>query len=97
VREYLEAHAHKNPSLADLAKLADLSADHLTRSFRQQYGMPPHAFLREVRLNRARKLLLAGKPITLVALETGHSDHAHLTRLFKRHFGNKPSEIRSRA
>lgn len=95
VREYLiEAHA-SNVSLEDLAKVASLSPYHLHRIFTREVGMSPHAFQTQVRISRARVLLNEGKPLHVVAAETGFADQSHFTREFKRYIGLTPGAYRS--
>lgn len=93
-REYLEAHAHENVSLDELASVGGISPFHLARMFRQQTGLPPHAYLTHLRINRAKKLLAFGTPIAEVALAVGFSDQSHLTRWFKRIVGITPGQYR---
>jgi AraC-like DNA-binding protein len=96
VREFLiEAHA-RAVSLEDLAKVAHLSPYHLHRVFTREVGMPPHAFQTQVRISRARVLLNEGKPLQVVAAETGFADQSHFTREFKRYVGLTPGAYRSR-
>ncbi len=89
---YLESCYAENVSLAELAHIAGLSPFHLTRIFRQAVGLPPHAYLNQVRIRQARQLLLAGRPIAAVALDTGFADQSHLTRRFKRIVGVTPGQ-----
>ena len=91
-REYLQEHAAENVTSQALARFADLSAFHLCRVFRQAVGMTPHAYQTQVRVRRAKSLLRAGLPITLVAAEAGFYDQAHLTRHFKRIVGLTPGQ-----
>lgn len=90
VREYLEDNHADNVSLEELSRLANLSPFHLTRVFGEQVGMPPHAYQTQVRVARARELLLRGWPIARTAFETGFADQSHLTRHFKRLVGVTP-------
>jgi AraC-like DNA-binding protein len=90
VRMYLEDNYANNVSLEELARLAELSPFHLARLFRQEVGMPPHAYQLQVRLARAKRLLLHGLPVTEVASATGFFDLSHFTRHFKRHLGVAP-------
>ena len=83
VREYLTENYQQNVSLAQLSSLTGLSPFHLTRVFHKETGMPPHAFLKQVRVLRAKALLRRRVPISHVALETGFADQSHLTRTFK--------------
>jgi AraC-like DNA-binding protein len=52
--------------------------------------MTPHAYLRQVRVERAKEMLAAGLSISEVALAVGFFDQSHLTRYFKRILGLTP-------
>ncbi len=93
VRHYLETHYMDNPSLDDLAQVAGLSPYHLVRVFRAETGLPPHTYLTQVRIRRAKTHLQAGEPIAAVAAATGFSDQSHLTRRFKRIVGVTPGQF----
>lgn len=88
--EYLIEHHAENVFLGKLADLAGLSPFHFSRLFSEQVGMPPHAFQTQVRVARAKTLLLEGWPISQVATDTGFADQSHLTRHFKRLVGITP-------
>jgi len=90
VKAYLDEHYAEEISLEDLASIANLSAFHLTRIFRQAIGLPPHAYQAQVRLDHARRLLSQGLSVSYVASETGFFDQAHFTHQFKRYFGVTP-------
>ena len=95
VRDFLDQCPEPGVSLADLAALADLSPSHLSRSFRREFGLPPHAYLIQVRVSRARTLLRRGMPVIEVATCVGFTDQAHLTRHFRRLVGVTPGHYRS--
>lgn len=92
VQEYLGAHFAENVSLEQIAALADLSPFHLIRVFRRQVGLPPHAYLTQVRIKKAKILLALGEPIAQVAIKTGFVDQSHLTKHFKRVVGVTPGK-----
>ncbi len=89
---YLEAHYMDNITLEQLAQIAELSPFHLTRIYRKAIGLPPHAYLTQVRIRHAKNLLSLGLPIAQVAFETGFADQSHLTRHFKRIVGVPPGQ-----
>ena len=89
-REYLEDNLGRGVSLEELARLANLSPFHLARVFRDEVGLPPHAYQAQARVDRARSLLLRGWPAARVARETGFADQSHLSRRFKRLVGVTP-------
>jgi AraC-like DNA-binding protein len=92
VREYLEAHYFENVLLEQLAAIANLSPFHLVRAFRTEMGLPPHAYLTQIRIERAKTLLAQGWPVAQVAAETGFADQSHLTKRFKGIVGVAPGQ-----
>ncbi len=92
-RQYLEEHAARNVALAELARVADLSAFHLCRVFGAAVGMPPHAYQTQIRVARAKALLVVGHlPLAQIATEVGFASQSHLTRHFTRLVGATPGQ-----
>jgi AraC-like DNA-binding protein len=98
VKAYLQAHHAEDVSLEDLSRLTHLTRFHLLRVFRKNTGVPPHAYLRQVRVQQAKRLL-ADQSLDLsladVASATGFTDQSHLTKWFKRLFGYTPGQYRN--
>ncbi|WP_348267901.1 AraC family transcriptional regulator [Edaphobacter paludis] len=92
VRDYMDANYGCDISLDDLAKIAQLSPYHLLRSFRSAVGLPPHAYLNQIRIEAGRHLLQLGHSIAEVATATGFVDQSHFTRHFKRIMGVTPGQ-----
>ena len=92
IRDYLVTHHATNISLDELASQVDLPPLRLLRTFRKQIGLPPHAYLNQVRVQQAKRLLVAGWSIADAAIETGFSDQSHLHRHFKRMVGVTPGQ-----
>jgi AraC-like DNA-binding protein len=90
VADLLEERLTDPPALAELAGLTGLSQFALLRAFRAETGLPPHAYLNQQRVRRARALLDQGITPADVAFQTGFADQAHLTRHFKRVVGVPP-------
>ena len=91
VRDVLHERLTDPPALAELADLTGLSQFALLRAFRGATGLPPHAYLNQLRVRRARQLLDSGCSPADVAADTGFADQAHLTRHFKRVVGVPPA------
>jgi AraC-like DNA-binding protein len=91
VRDLLHERLADPPALAELAAMTGLSQFALLRAFRAATGLPPHAYLNQLRVRRARLLLDDGVPPADVAAEVGFADQAHLTRHFKRVVGVPPA------
>lgn len=90
--DYLHAHYAESVSLEQLAGLANLKPLRFLRLFQREMGLPPHAYLLKVRVERAKQLLALGVPIAQVAFDTGFSDQSHLNRHFKRWIGITPGQ-----
>jgi AraC family transcriptional regulator len=95
----VEAFARAGPpqtlSVADLAAVIGLPVPVFRSRFRATFGLRPHAYLLERRLEAARDRLLRGKaPISAIALDLGFADQAHFTTAFGRHFGVTPAVVR---
>ena len=83
------------PSLEELAAAVNLSPFHFARVFRRATGLPPHAWLRQRRLEQARALLKTGCTAVSVAMQLGFADQSHLSRQFKQAYGVSPGEYRA--
>jgi AraC-like DNA-binding protein len=92
--DFLHENTDAPVTLADLAGLAQCSEHHVIRMFRRHTGLPPHAFLSQLRLERARQLLDAGMTIAEAAAHSGLCDQSHLTRMFKARYGVTPGRYR---
>lgn len=85
------------PSLLELAQLAGVHPAHLARSFRQVHGVSVGEYQRNLRIERARELLLRTHlPIAGIAAESGFVDQSHFTRVFHRVTGETPRCWRQR-
>lgn len=91
-RDLLLDRLTENVSLDELGSVAGLNKFHLLRVFRSETGLPPHTYQQHARVGRARALITRGYTAHEAALETGFADHAHFTRVFKRHIGITPSQ-----
>lgn len=96
VRSYLEAHYTENVSIETLSQLSQLSPYYLIRCFRQQLGLPPHLYQRQIRLLKAKQALHSSRSLAEIATDTGFFDQSHFTRSFKRVFGVTPGQYRQR-
>jgi AraC-like DNA-binding protein len=93
-RAVLEERMAQPPTLERLAADLGTSPFALLRAFRDTYGMPPHAWLTDARVRRARHLLDAGVAPAQVAVTVGFTDQPHLNRHFTRIVGVPPGAYR---
>ena len=92
VREYIEDTYSQNISIKNLSNLCNLSPFHLIRVFREYVGVPPHAYLKQVRIKRAKVLLAKGVSIAFIAQEIGFTDQSHFSKQFKQITGITPNK-----
>ncbi len=75
-----------------MARVAGMSPFHFARTFRRTFGQTPHAWLTDVRLQRAKMLLSrSGTHVTDVCFDVGFSSLGSFSTLFSRHVGLPPS------
>lgn len=96
VAGYLDAHCLEDVSLDDLCALSGYSAGHLVRQFKQHFGITPHAYLINRRIQLGQHQLKTGTAIAEVALNMGFADQAHFQRAFKRLVAATPAQYRSK-
>jgi AraC-like DNA-binding protein len=77
-------------TLDAIAAHAGLDKFHLSRAFRDQIGLPPHAYRTHLRVQRAKQLLAAGVRPGDAALRVGFYDQSQLHRHFRRLVGTTP-------
>lgn len=92
---FIREHCTQPLHLQDIGAAAGLSTSYLIRAFKQQFGLTPHGYLLDQRVQYARARLRRGALIAEVALEAGFADQAHLQRAFKRHLAATPGHYRS--
>lgn len=95
VRRYIEEKAHLPLHLIKLAEIAHLSPFHFARVFRAVVGMPPHAYQNQMRIQKAKRLLLHTDEISEIALQLGFTDQSHFTHVFRRLVGCTPARYRA--
>jgi len=95
-REYLHSHMSQDIGLDDLAHITNVDRFRLTRAFKAAFGLAPHAYLIQLRLAKARRLLAAGQSPAAVAAALGFADQSHLGRWFQRAYRMTPADYRKR-
>ena len=92
--DYMQARLDCSIRLDDLAAASGLSVGQYARRFKITTGYPPHQYLIQLRVERAKRLLEGAMPIVEVALSCGFTDQEHMTRLFRRSVGTTPGAFR---
>ena len=90
----LFAHIGENVGLSDLARETGTDRFTLTRCFKREFNLAPHAWLIQLRLAKARQLLARGDQPVDVAAAVGFADQSHLGRWFQRAYRISPAHYR---
>ncbi|HEX5030289.1 MAG TPA: AraC family transcriptional regulator [Candidatus Eisenbacteria bacterium] len=82
-------------SLGDLAHRIGLHPIYVARAFRARFGCAVGEYVRNLRVERARRLLQHTRlPLAEISAEAGYSDQSHMTRDFRRVFDQSPAAYR---
>jgi|SRR5882757_1902429 len=95
-KKYIDRHYASEVTLDQIAREAFVSKFHFIRLFRKYYGRTPYAYLKEVRLARAKEFLRAGVPIRDVCFAVGFESIPSFTRLYKEMTGCPPARFQKR-
>jgi AraC family transcriptional regulator len=91
VIEYMRTHMDESLSLSQLANLSGLSPSQFTRSFRAAMGKPPHSYLIDLRIEKARDLLeRTDLPVIEVGMQCGFAQPNHFATTFRKVVGLAP-------
>ncbi|MEE2860695.1 MAG: helix-turn-helix domain-containing protein, partial [Pseudomonadota bacterium] len=82
-------------TVAEIARRIGHSKRQLERHFQAALGTSPQAAFLDMRLSLAHHLIVSGdRPISQIALECGFCDSSHLSRMFRRRYGQTPQALR---
>jgi AraC family transcriptional regulator len=94
-RNFIQENYAEPLSLSQVAKIVGVHSAHLAEVFRKSYGCTIGQYIRRLRLDyAARELMISEKSLAEISATAGFYDQSHFTRIFKRHIGRCPSEIR---
>ena len=95
VLSYIEEKLAEPVGVRELASQVHMSPFHFARRFKQAVGTPPHAYITQVRIERAKRLLAeTNLPLLEVATRVGYRTQAHFTGVFHRYVGTTPRAYR---
>ena len=95
ITQYLQEHLAEEVSLSVLAEEFHLSAQYISQLFKNEIGVGFLAYLTNIRMERAKQLLLSTSlSIAEVSEQSGYSDYRVFTKVFKKSEGITPSQYR---
>lgn len=94
--EFMDAHAHEDIGLTEIAESARIGARSLQLAFRRHRDTTPLEYLRRVRLESAHRDLLAGDPtrgdrVEAIAARWGFGHPGRFSVIYREHYGRSPS------
>jgi len=96
VNEFCRDNPDNDFDVGDLARISGYSRYHFTRLFTSSRGISPGAFIRELRLNRAVKLLQTEKlQVKEVSSICGFEDTSYFCKAFRKAYGVSPAKFRN--
>jgi AraC family transcriptional regulator len=95
-RDFIHAHYTERLTLAQIATVCGVHPAHLAEVFRRHQRATVGQYVRRLRLDyAAREVLLAEKSLAEISVAAGFYDQSHFTKIFKRHTGLAPAEMRA--
>ena len=92
---YMQEHLSEEITLSVLAEEFHLNAQYISQLFKNEIDVGFFAYLTNIRLEKAKKLLLStALPIADVAEQSGYGDYRVFTKVFKKAEGITPSQYR---
>jgi AraC-like DNA-binding protein len=93
-RRIILSRMERPPGVEDLAQAWGLERTTFSRHFKSKTGVSPAAFITDVRLDEAVKLLGTRAKLKEIAARTGFADDNHFCKVFKAHFSHSPGAYR---
>ncbi len=93
IKYYIEDHFRRNFSLAELSREVSISSFHLIRQFKRYTGLSPYQYLRNFRIEQAKKMLKKSASLANVAVEVGFYDQSHFHKNFMKIVGTTPKNF----
>jgi AraC family transcriptional regulator len=93
--DYINAGLHESLSLNSMAETVKLSPFHFSRLFKQSFGEPPHRYLTQKRIERAKQLLAnSEQSVAEIAYSVGFGESSSFTAAFRKATGTTPARFR---
>ena len=94
--DYFENNYTDNISLDDIARNMYMSSVYISKIFKEKTGEPPINYLINLRLEKAKNLLLTTEvPVKVIAQSVGYTDAYYFSKLFKKYYDYSPHKFRT--
>ncbi|PHS55878.1 MAG: hypothetical protein COB17_10720, partial [Sulfurimonas sp.] len=96
IKKYIINNINEDLTLDDISNVVGYNKEYIVRLFKKEYGLAPHAFLMNEKVNKAKNLLQNSTHINLanIASDIGFYDQSHFSKFFKKSFAIAPSKYK---
>lgn len=94
LRRYIRYKMKMNASASEIAEMFNYERSYLHRKFKERYGITVKQYITEVRMTRAKNLLLAGYSVVETSYRTGYCNEFVFSKAFKKFYGTSPSTLK---
>ncbi|KAB8332169.1 helix-turn-helix domain-containing protein [Scytonema tolypothrichoides VB-61278] len=95
IKDFIEENLAEELAIANLAALVPMSQFHFARAFKMQVGEPPHRYILQRRIERAKVLLKVTRFSSAeIAYQVGFSNPSHFSAQFRKLLGVTPKQFR---
>ncbi len=93
VINHVQEHYEQKLAIDEMANMAGMSVSAFHRAFKQVVTDPPLQYIKKIRLNKAKTMMVQdGMPANVAAVKVGYESATQFSREFKRYFGLPPSK-----
>jgi AraC-like DNA-binding protein len=93
VLQYIAEHLDEALDIEKLCNIACMSRSKFYQQFKLAFGTSPALWQQQLRLKKARSLLLQGRAVSQVCYDLGFNCPSHFSRVFKQAYGVTPKNI----
>jgi len=95
IDRYLHLHYAQQININLLADMVKINPSYFSKLFKEYFTVPFVEYLTNIRLEKAKTLLLGGEAVTKTAELTGFSDHNYFSRVFRQKYNISPKKFKS--
>ncbi len=90
IKEYIKENYMQLPNIEELASIINISPFYLMKYFKNEVGISPHAYINQLRINKAKEMIDEGVSLLEITYELGFTDQAHFSKTFLKATGVNP-------
>jgi len=94
VDRYLHLHYADQVGVNTLSDMMKINSSYFSKLFKEYFHKSFVEYLTDIRLEKAKALLLSGETVQSTAEKTGFSDHTYFARVFKQKYGASPTDYK---